>query len=282
MNMGTRLVMLMAGAFCSHAAQSDSAPATRVAIEVASIRPSDPASCKAYPIVDNHNDRYDMKCVKPRFLIQLAYNVRDFQTLGGPGWLASAQYDIAVKIESSPETSAPEKDIATRTDEERRTRGDRFRVVLQSLLADRFQLKAHRETKELPVFLLKTAKGGPKLKAGTLAPEISGGLNVGRGSLAGKQTAVSFLAQALSQIVARPIVDQTGLIGKYDFELKWSPDQSSPNSVIGEPLPPSPSASPNLPNIFTALQEQLGLKLESARGPVEVIVIDRVEKPGEN
>jgi bla regulator protein blaR1 len=282
MNKSIRLVMLVAGAFCSHAAQSDSTPAARVAIEVASIRPSDPVSCKAYPIIDSHNDRYDMKCVKPRFLIQLAYNVRDFQTLGGPGWLASAQYDIAVKIESSPETSEPEKEIATRTDAERRTRGDRFRAVLQSLLADRFQLKIHRETRELPVFLLKTSKGGPKLKAGTLAPEISGGLNVGTGLLAGKQIAVSFLAQALSNIVVRPVLDQTGLTGKYDFELKWSPDQSSPNSAVGEPLPVGAAGDSNLPNIFTALEEQLGLKLESAKGPVEVIVIDRVEKPGEN
>jgi bla regulator protein blaR1 len=252
-----------------------------VSIEVASIRPSDSTSCKDYPIIDDHNDRYDLKCVKPKFLIQVAYNVRDFQVLRGPDWLSSAQYDIAAKTESSPVVSRDrEKDVAELSDSERRIRGERLRAMLQSLLAERFQLKVHTETKELPALILKVAKGGPKLKAEPPS-EISGGLRLGSGSLAGTQTDIPFLAQTLSQILARPVVDQTGLAGKYDFELQWTPDQSSPNGPLGEPLP-SASTDPNHPNIFTALQEQLGLKLDSSKTRVDVISVDQIQRPSPN
>jgi bla regulator protein blaR1 len=252
----------------------------RVAIEVASIKPSNPSSCKEYPIVDGHNDRYDMQCVKAKFLIQVAYGVRDFQISGGPGWLDSAQYDIAVKTALPDANRTPAKDVTELTDAERRTAGARLRLMLQSLLAERFQLKVHRETKELPVLLLKIAKGGPKLTE--KFSDISGGLRPGRGFLAGTATEIPFLAQTLSQMVGRPILDQTGLNGKYDFELKWTPDQSSPNGALGGALPPSPSTDPDRPDIFAALEEQLGLKLDSGKGPVQIVVLDRVERPSAN
>jgi uncharacterized protein (TIGR03435 family) len=258
-------------------------PASPIVIEVASIRPSDPATCGEYPIVDNHGDRYDMRCVKVKFLLQTAFNVRDFQVIGGPNWLGSTQYDIAAKITGPPiDSGVPEKSVAELTDQERRAKGQRLRAVLQSLLADRFQLKQHGETKQLPVYLLGVAKSGPRLKVSPNSSDVSGGLKLGRGFLAGNQTDVSFLAQTLSQIVGRPILDRTGLHGKYDFELKWTPDQSSANDAVGGAAPPLADADPDRPNIFTALQEQLGLKLDSSKAPVTVIVVDHIEVPSAN
>jgi uncharacterized protein (TIGR03435 family) len=149
-------------------AQSGAAvdPASRIAIEVASIRPSDPATCGEYPIIDGHGDRYDMRCVTLKLLLQTAFGVRDFQVLGGPNWLGSTQYDIAAKITgSSMDSSVPEKNVAELTDQERESKGKQLRAVLQSLLADRFQLKQHGETKQLPVYLLGVAKGDQNLKS---------------------------------------------------------------------------------------------------------------------
>ena len=267
-------------------AQNPATGGSLPSFEVASIRPSDPARCAPFPMVDGHNSRVEMKCVTLKFLLQLAYGVRDFQISGGPGWIGSTQYDIAAKEAAKPDASAvPDKDVADLTDDERKTQGGRLRALLQPFLADRFQLKTHRETKQLPVYVLTVAKGGPKLKIDEKTPNVSGGLRLGRAFLAGEQTRISLLVQAVSQIVGRPILDRTGLTSKYDFELKWTPDQSSPNGPLGGPLPPSPDAAPadpNLPTIFTAIQEQLGLKLDSSKGPVEIIVIDHVERPSEN
>jgi uncharacterized protein (TIGR03435 family) len=257
--------------------------AGRVVIEVASIRPSDPATCKEYPIMDNHGDRYDMRCVKTKFLIQTAFGVRDFQIAGGPIWIGSTQYDIAAKTESSPnESGVSEKRINELTDEERQSKGDRLRAMLQSLLAERFQMRVRHEMKQLPVYLLVVANGGPKLKISTKSSDDSGGLRPGPGFLAGNRIGVPFLSQTLSQIVGRPILDRTGLSGKYDFELKWTPDQSSANGPLGGSAPPLTATDPDRANIFTALQEQLGLKLNSAKGPVEVIVLEDIEKPSAN
>jgi uncharacterized protein (TIGR03435 family) len=246
-------------------------PASRIVVEVASIRPSNPSTCGEYPIMDGHGDRYDMRCVTVKLLLQTAFDVRDFQVLGGPKWLGSTQYDIAAKITgSSIDSGVPEKSVAELTDQERESKGKRLRAVLQSLLADRFQLKQHGETKPSPVYLLRVAKGEPKLKVTPNPSDVSGGLMLGRGFLAGNQTGIPFLAQALSQIVGRPILDRTGLSGKYDFELKWTPDQSSAADAVDQP------------NIFTALQEQLGLMLVLSRAPVTVIVVDHIETPSAN
>jgi bla regulator protein blaR1 len=258
-------------------------PASRIVIEVASIRPSNPDTCGEYPIIDNHGDRYDMRCVKAKFLLQTAFSVRDFQVIGGPNWLRSTQYDIAAKITgSSIDSGVPEKSVAELTDQERKSKGERLRAVLQSLLTDRFQLKQHSETKQLPVYLLEAAKGGPKLKVSANSSDVSGGLRLGTGFLAGTQTDVPFLARTLSQIVGRPISDRTGLSGKYDFELKWTPDQSSATNAVGGVAPPLAVSDPDRPNIFTALQEQLGLKLDPSKGPVTVIVVDHIETPSAN
>jgi uncharacterized protein (TIGR03435 family) len=181
-------------------------------------------------------------------------------------------------------------------------------LMLQSLLEDRFQLKIHRETKELPVYDLAVAKGGPKVKlsedqspfrppergAAPPPPPQRGGpmprgsMRMGRGDLEATALPLTSLINALSQQLGRTIVDKTGLQGLYDIKLQWTPDalpsgpagSGGPAGIRGpnEPPPPDPAG----PTIFTAVQEQLGLRLESSKGPVEIIVIDNVERPAAN
>jgi uncharacterized protein (TIGR03435 family) len=147
------------------------------------------------------------------------------------------------------------------------------------------QLKLTHTTKELPVYALVVAKNGPKLQeskedGGNHFQGVSMG---GPGQLTGERVPMKFLIQVLSQNVGRPVINQTGLDGKYDFKLNWTPDQSQMNSFGGSggrDMPPP--VDPNGPSIFTAIQEQLGLKLDSQKGPVEILTIDGVDKPSEN
>ena len=157
-----------------------------------------------------------------------------------------------------------------------------MRLMLQSLLSDRFKLSVHWENKEEQVYELVIAKGGPKLKeAGANANTPR--MQVALGHFIGTAESLSLLARNLSQRLGRSVIDKTGLTGKYDFELTYTPETGL-NSVVGQPpaqgAPPLPE--PNGPSIFAALEEQLGLKLQSTKAPVKVLVIDSVQKPSEN
>ena len=229
------------------------------------------------------------------FLIAFAYNVKRFQITAGPAWINSEGFDI----EAKPDIAPPE-DARNMSFEQHQAIMDQQRVRMQNLLADRFQLKFHRETKELPIYALVVAKNGPKLHESSApsppdpsaAPKRGGpngpGIFMGRGQLTGKQMKLSFLAEALSEQLDRLVIDRTGLNGFYEFTLKWAPDESQGAAFKGPgPLPPGgPDAPPppdsSGPSLFTAIQEQLGLKLEPSKGPVEILVIDRVEQPSEN
>jgi uncharacterized protein (TIGR03435 family) len=151
--------------------------------------------------------------------------------------------------------------------------------MLREVLADRFKLKFHRETRQLPVYELTVAKNGPKLRepdAARKGTEPRFAPSAGR-LVASNQT-MPALATVLTRTLRRRVVDLTGLEGHYDFVLQWAPDENE-----AAPLRPSSTApDPNGPSIFTAIQEQIGLRLESSRAPVEVLVIDRVEKPSTN
>lgn len=227
-------------------------------------------------------------------LITIAYDVRDFQISGGPSWITSDRYDIDAK---EPDGFAEEL-MKLPPDADRRAKMD---SLIQSLLADRFKLKVSHATKELPVYALVIAKGGPKIqevKPGDTYPEgfkgphgraVAGGSlsSSGKGQLTGQEIAVAFLAQNLSEQLGRTVVDQTGLKGNYDFTLKWTPDpgpaalaQVEPGSGSGPDNAPPPDSSG--PSIFTALQEQLGLELVSTKGPVDILVIDHIEMPSAN
>ncbi|MFZ0962683.1 MAG: TIGR03435 family protein [Terriglobia bacterium] len=227
-------------------------------------------------------------------LIGLAYDVRDFQVTGGPSWISSDRFDIDAK-----EPDGYTEELQKLTQDQRR---EKMGLLIQSLLADRFQLKVSRATKELPLYALVVAKNGPKIqqaKPGDTYPNgfkrpdgrpVGGGgmMSMGPGQFTGQGVPITFLVQQLAQQLGRNVLDQTGLAGNYDFTLKWTPDQTPMGMAPGPPpggpapdnAPPPPDASG--PSIFTALQEQLGLKLESTKGPVDILVIDHIAQPTEN
>jgi uncharacterized protein (TIGR03435 family) len=182
--------------------------------------------------------------------IRWAYGVRDYQ-ISGPDWLKSERYDIVAKA-SSP------------------VPGGQIMLMLQTLLADRFKLTLHREQKLLPVYALVAGKNGLKLhKAETGGSHT----NWGRSRLTAQQTSMLQFAETLSRKMDRPVLDMTGLEGVFDFILEYTPDDD--RGVAGDSVPG--------PSIFTAMQEQLGLKLEARKAPAEILVIDHAEKvPAEN
>jgi uncharacterized protein (TIGR03435 family) len=177
--------------------------------------------------------------------IRIAWGVNDFQ-VRGPGWIDSVRYDIQAK--------AP---IGTNA----------LRPMLQALLTDRFRLKLHREKRLLPVYELTLSKGGSKLKES--AEQSGGPTNNGRGHLTVPRASMTRFGEVLARQTDRPIVDATGLAGLYDFTLDWTPDEAvadGPN-VAGAP-----------PSLFTAIEEQLGLKLRPVRREVEILIIDSAER----
>jgi len=202
-------------------------------------------------------------------LVAAAYSLTPRAILGGPPWTDSDQYDV---LASTP------GDLQPNLDEQM--------AMLRKLLSDRFRLSFHREPKELPVFAITVAKGGPKLKPSaappgelpylinTIYPDEKGGVHVLLP--ARNATILQFAAMMQRGVLDRTVVDQTGLSGTYDFDLEWTPDE---NQFSGN-LPRS--VEPTKPSLFAAMQEQLGLRLEATRGPVQVLVIDRVERPSEN
>jgi uncharacterized protein (TIGR03435 family) len=225
-------------------------------------------------------------------LIALAYDVRDFQVSGGPSWISSDKYDIDAK-----EPDALAEELAKLPPDQRR---EKMGLLIQSLLADRFQLKVSHGTKELPVYALVVGKNGPKIQQAKADDTYSNGMKgpdgralrhggmmgMAPGQLTGQGVPLAFLVQQLSQQLGRSVLDQTGLKGNYDFTLKWTPDQSSAAMFQGPPGGPGSDNTPppdtSGPSIFTAVQEQLGLKLESTKGPVEILVIDHIAQPTEN
>jgi len=219
-----------------------------------------------------------------KMLLTQAYDVRDFQVSGGPGWINTERYDITAKSEHSAEAQTLPDDPRKMTDEQRKTVGDQMRERLRALLADRFQLTIHRETRDQSVYALVVAKGGPKLKESETKEGTGprGMMRMGRAQLSGQGVQLEMLTRTLSSQLGRPVIDRTGLKGNFDFKLEWTPDPGQPAAMPanGPDAPPPPD--PNGPSIFTAVQEQLGLRLESQKGPVEMLVIDKVEKPSEN
>jgi uncharacterized protein (TIGR03435 family) len=205
-----------------------------------------------------------------KMLIMEAYNVKAFRVAGEPDWVNTARWHIEAKVEGF----------------QGRLSQAQHGVMLRALLEDRFQLKVRRETKDMPVYALVVVKGGSKLTPHTGEPSAPGqAIRSGRGLFSIKKGSTAVLAGQLERQLSRVVIDKTGLKGEYDYTLEWTPEagQGGPESLG---LPPQPEltapADSKGPSIFTALQEQLGLKVESRRGPVEIIVIERVEKPSEN
>ena len=215
-----------------------------------------------------------------RNMITMAYDVRDFQVSGGPGWIGTERFDLTARADRSVQDGTD--DFAKMTDAERKTRREQTNERLRALLADRFKLVVHKEIKDQPIYVLVVSKGGAKLQE-TKEAGARMGMSAGRGRIQGMGSTIEMLTPDLSGILGRPIIDKTGLTGKYDFILEWTPEAGADARAqgFGDGIT-SPAPAPGGPTIFTALQEQLGLRLESQKGPVENIVIDRVEKPSEN
>jgi uncharacterized protein (TIGR03435 family) len=232
-------------------AQSAESPA----FEVASVKPASP---DALGVMMRFMPGGGLRIVNASLkdIISIAFDVDRRQITGGPDWINSERFDI---VATSPQRSDDEKLIRQR---------------IQTLLSERFHLSAHREDRELPVFNLVSAKSGHKLQPSN----EDDGVSRNRGKVIGNGATTMILASVLTTILGRPVLDQTGLTERYKFQLEWT-EESGPiekGGIVSIPSDANPD-SPG-PSIFSAIQEQLGLKLESARGPVKFIVIDRVEK----
>jgi len=190
---------------------------------------------------------------------------------GGPDWVNTQVWEIHARIDP-PETDMKPADEATR-----RALTERFTQRIRSLLADRFQFKCHIITKELPVYELVLVKGGAKFTETKSEPgrqhSMSSNGNSRKIDMNATGITMADLSRSLAGNVGRPVLDKTGLTGQYDLQMTWAP---------APPAAQENDAAPTGPSIFTALQEQLGLRLVSAKGPVQVLVIDSVEKPEEN
>ncbi len=222
-----------------------------------------------------------------RFLIQSAYHVRSYQVVGGPEWIESARWNIEAKAEDN----ANQQQVMS---------------MLQSLLEDRFKLKIHHETQELPVYDLTAAKNNgtiqPPKDGSCITPDPTAppsppsppsapgaqlrlpcgqfGASMGASGsrIDGYKIVMANLCQILSNLLGRPVIDKTGFTGVFDVHLLFANDDTLAGLAGRGPRASESSADPELATIFTAIQEQLGLKLESTTGPVEVVVVDHVEK----
>ena len=269
---------------------------TTLSFEVASIKP-DHSDSRMTRLGGPDASRFAATNATAIMLIEFAYNMKDSQISGQPGWTASDKFDIDAKVEDS---------VAEQLQKLPRTQQlDQMRLMVQSLLADRFGLKVTHNTKELSEYALVVAKNGPKLKEvappdaqANSAPPTPGNPMVpppggflmtmgpgGEANVTAKAAPITNLINLLSRQLGREIVDRTGLKGTYDISLRWTSDTGLgggplPSGTQGPDTGPPPDSSGT--SIFTAIQEQLGLKLESTKGPVDTIVIDHIEEPSAN
>jgi uncharacterized protein (TIGR03435 family) len=235
------------------------------AFEVATIKPVDPDAKAGRYIIMQGTHRFVEKAYTLKLLIAAAYDLNPRTISGGPGWIESDHYDI----------------VAVTPGEIRPTHDEQM-SMLRNLLSDRFKLTFHREQKVFSIYELTVAKNGPKLKASTAAPDDPAAListvypqrivlparNASMGDL------VSLMQRAM---LDRPVVDKTGLSGRYDFDLEWAPDETQ----FGGEVPAASAEAPSAP-LFSAIQQQLGLRLEATRGPVAALVVDKAERPSAN
>ena len=216
--------------------------------DVASIRLADPRTNGGW-VQFPPGGRFSVTRCNLKFIIQEVYGLKDYQIADAPKWISGWDFLYDIEAKSAGPATPPQVE-----------------AMAQALLADRFGLKVHRDTRDLPVYLLVPAKGGLKLKPPS---EKRGGIEyVSPGFNRGRRTTIENLVRAISRELDRPVLDATGFTDPFDFDLHWAPERGAPDD--------------SLPSLFTALQEQLGLKLEPQKAPVPVLVIDHVEKPTAN
>jgi uncharacterized protein (TIGR03435 family) len=233
--------------------------------EVATIKPSKPDDQrKAFIVQGNRFQIINQPLVQ---ILCFAYDVQAKQLIGLPPWAETDKYDIDAKPDGE---GAPS--------------GKQWKSMIQKMVAERYKLTFHPEKKELSVYVLSVAKGGPKLTKSEGDPNGLPGLFFrGKPGDLGVRNATmaDFTGLMQSAVLDKPVVNQTGLTGKYDFTLLWTPDDSQ-FAGMGAKIPPPTDTANAPPNLYTAIQEQIGLKLEATKAPADVMVIDHVEKPSEN
>ena len=232
------------------------------AFEVATIKPVGLDEGKGRFIKLEGTHRFIVKDYTLKLLIAAAYDLNPRTISGGPTWVEADHYNI----------------VATTPGEAQPTRSEQM-AMLRALLTERFQLTFHREPKEFSIYELDLSKGGPKLKPAA-APDQPPTVGPGvvypqRVALPGRNATMGEFASLLQRaILDRPVVDKTGLSGRYDFDLEWAPDETQ----FGGDLPPASADAPS-PPLFRAIQDQLGLKLVATRGPVDALIVDTAQRP---
>jgi uncharacterized protein (TIGR03435 family) len=222
--------------------------------------------------VATRDDSFSASNLSLTTLLSYAYNSRPDLISGGPGWLASTRFDVEAKISGGD------------VEKMRKLSSEQRRSMMRKVLQEHFNLALHTETKMLPVYELVAGKDGVKMQTSAAFPDADvkpedrkaphGSLRSAPGSVEGQGVPITSITAQLAFILQRSVIDKTGLQGSYDFTLKWRPEQL--------PSPRAENAPEDGPSIFTAVQEQLGLKLQPSKGPVEVLVIDRAEMPTPN
>jgi bla regulator protein blaR1 len=246
------------GLFSAPVMRAQPKPKGRLTFEVASVKPA-PPDADERSLSHNPGARLSTSNATLKQLVLLAYQLMPYQVSGGPDWVGSDGFDIEAKAANPKAT--PEQ----------------FRQMVQTLLADRFQLKVHFATKEMPIYALVLAGNGSKLvEAKDDTTEVT--MRNGRGEMTGVKATMAMFAASLTRPLRRRVVDETGLKGAYTFKLQFVPDE---NPVRPGQDGAAPSTTDG-PSLFTALREQLGLTLKATKGPVEVLVIDHAEKPTPN
>jgi len=224
--------------------------------EVATVRPSDPNDPHGQHM--NLSGRHKLLLdTTVQLFLEMGYGVQEGQLAGLPAWAKTERWDVDGVPDAEGQPSWPQ-----------------LQVLMRKILAERFGVTLHHEQREMPVFALAVAKGGPKLTPNTSDPngwmDQQNRAGNGRDIEDLKNASMADLALILQFRMPRPVIDRTGLKGRYDFKLQWTTDESQPT---GQDAPPG---------IFTAIQEQIGLKLEPVKAPADVLVIDKVERPAAN
>jgi uncharacterized protein (TIGR03435 family) len=277
-----RLFILLTSSAAICKAQS---PAPRPQFDVVSVKPNT-GTGRGVQIGSPSPGRFRAENVWLRFLIQNAWNVKDYQIVGGPAWAASDRFNIDATADS-------------------KTTREQMRSMIQTMLEDRFQLALHHESKELPVYdLVAAPKGGIRIQvskegscvprapdsqppappaAGQSPPVFCGSTQWSPQNVSGNSISMQQFTTLLANILQHPVIDKTGFTGTFDVHLNWTPDQRTPGMMAPDVPPPVlPSADDQGPTLFTVLEEQLGLKLQPGKGPVDILVIDHAEKPSAN
>jgi uncharacterized protein (TIGR03435 family) len=253
-------------------AQESSAPVSAAAttsppkfeFEVASIRQNTTVGGHNHIWNDKHNGEFRTGNAPLKMILEYAYGLPQTQIVGAPAWVDSAKFDIDAKSDAEVSEALAKMDTASANEKKR--------AMVRGLLEDRFGLVVHNETRQMPVYNLVVAKGGPKFSKSDVQGTT---INEGRDHIdaIGSDHTLAILCELLGRRTGRVVVDKTGLDGRYKLTLKWTPDDVAAAGGTGPDAPP---------DLFTAIQEQLGLKLEPAKGQVPVLAIDKVTMPTEN